>query len=95
MGGTDIDRENDSAENGWDVDVPLSGGGDGGGGCAGGGELRCPPSEHRRKFYHKKAHYGPVSGGVVAPRILGIKYVVGTGGNISRGDKGGGPDGIV
>ena len=46
-----------------------------------------------RTIYRNTVHYGPVSGGSAAPRISGIEGVVVTGGNISRGDTGGGSGG--
>ena len=42
----------------------------------------------RRKFYHNKSHYGPVSGGGAAFSILGIELVVVTGLTRSRADEG-------
>ena len=58
------------------MDAPFPGVGNVGGG---GGDLCRLPSEHHHKIYCNKAYYGPVSSGGMAPRISGIKAVVGTG----------------
>ena len=78
-----------SAEPGWDVDTLFPGGGNVRNGRAGGGELHHSPSKHRHTIYFNKDHYGPVFGGVAAPRSLSIEVVVVSGGTRSRGDTAG------
>ena len=89
-GGTETDGADVAAEPGQEMDVPIPEGGHSGYGRVGGGYIHRPPSEQRRKIYHKKDYYRPVSGGGAEPMILGIKEVVGTVGNTSRGYTGGG-----
>ena len=75
------------------MDVPFSGGFNVIGGCERGRDLRRSLLEQCHAIYCDTSHYGPVSGGGAAPRSLGIKAVVGTGGTRYRGDMGGGSGG--
>ena len=85
------------------MDIPPDGGRDGGGRATGGGYLRLPPLEHSRTTYCNQFHNGPVSGGGVETKAMGIQVVVGAGINgcgrdvdVRLGDvteRGGGGDG--
>ena len=86
MGGTETDKADATSELGRDMDAHYPGGGR----CSGGGDLRHLPSEHPQNNYLNKAHYEPVTGDSMAPRILSLEAVVGKGGTQSREDTRGG-----
>ena len=67
-----------TAERGREMDIPSLRVRNCGVGNEGGGDLRRPLSEHRCGVYRNKAHYGPVSGGMAAPRVTGFEAGVET-----------------
>ena len=86
----DTDKVDTTSESVRDMDAPSHGGGNGVGRSSGDGDLRHSPSEHLCKIYPNKAHYGPVTGGGMAPRSLGLEAVVVTGRTKHIGDTRGG-----
>ena len=73
--------------------LPPTGGGDGGVRHTGTVDICHLLPEHIHKIYCNKAHYGPMSGGIVEPGGNGTKAVVGAGWPGPGGDMDGGLDG--